>query len=286
MILWLACKQETETTRTATNIGIAWKSSSSSNSNQNQLIKGILTHRVYWNPHAHSSYHSRIVSRVYNIISLLLICVCAKRYMERTWDRIVCPRAPSHSIRPPFPIRISKKKKKKRNNFTPFYSILFYCFYWRCESFECSRHQQPSPYRVECLCSFTRRVDNSLRGCFIYFFFSLPPLFLWLTIVNSFRCVFSWKPAVVEIACVFFFNLENSTHEIFFVWLFFTGIFLFQLFRQLLKIFKEPSFQRHFFLFHFWSEFFRTFLCYQIFFVWSKGKFFRKGYSTIVMKIY
>lgn len=272
MILWLACKQETETTRTATNIGIAWKSSSSSNSNQNQLIKGILTHRVYWNPHAHSSYHSRIVSRVYNIISLLLICECAKRYMERTWDRIVCPRALSHSIRPPFPIRISKKKKKKRNNFTPFYSILFYCFYWRCESFECSRHQQPSPYRVPMfIYSTSRQFASWLFYLFLFFIASSLPVAHDRELISM--CV-QLKACRRWNRMCFFFNLENSTHEIFFVWLFFTGIFLFQLFRQLLKIFKEPSFQRHFFFVSFLIRIFSNFFMLSNFFRVIKGKIF------------
>lgn len=79
--------------------------------------------------------------------------------------------ARSHSTRPPFPIRISKKKKKKkRNNFTPFYSILFYCLLTVSRFILVATNNH---HHTECLCTLTRRVDNSLRGCFIYFFFFL-----------------------------------------------------------------------------------------------------------------
>lgn len=54
-----------------------------------------------------------------SILSHCCLYECAERYInththtERTWDRIVCPRAHApNSIRPsPFPIRISERKK-------------------------------------------------------------------------------------------------------------------------------------------------------------------------------
>lgn len=68
MVLWLACKHETETTRTSTNIGIAWKSS---NSNQNLLIKGIESIKI----------RTRIrVTILVFILSHCCLCERAKRY--------------------------------------------------------------------------------------------------------------------------------------------------------------------------------------------------------------
>lgn len=221
--------------------------------------------RAFELPFSHS------ISRVYNIISLLLICECAKRYMERTWDRIVCPRALSHSIRPPFPIRISKKKKKKRNNFTPFYSILFYCFYWRCESFECSRHQQPSPYRVPMfIYSTSRQFASWLFYLFLFFIASSLPVAHDRELISM--CVQLKACRRWNRMCFFFqfrkFNTWNTFCLVIFHW-----NFPFSTLQAIVENFQGTQFSTTlFFWFHFWSEFFRTLFMLSNFFRVIKGK--------------